>query len=210
MIEIKYLILSMENECIYTITTDPETANALAASNINTIIRPITKRSFSDYAKVNRDYFKDKIYKSDFRNRTINEIDSTLISQNWKDEREWMLLRQEALTVLEVQYQIAITPTQWFYGNNFSNEVWQEIMVCDLSNDSYTKYIEEYARIVNKSSNQVYKELKLKIEGEKFIRFRINALAERWKLKINQIKTQEDYEKLRLNLIDEFWWKSKI
>jgi hypothetical protein len=210
MLETKYLILSMENECIYTITTDPETANALAASNINTIIRPITRRSFSDYDKVNRDYFKDKIYKSDFRNRTISEIDSTLISQNWKDEREWMLLRQEALTVLEVQYRIAITPTQWSYEDNFSNEVWQEIMLCDPNNDLYTRYIEEYARIVDKSSNQVYKELKLKIEGEKFIRFRINALVERWKLKINQIKTQEDYEKLRLDLIDEFWWKSKI
>ena len=211
MIETKYLILSMENQCVYTMTRDQVTANALASSNINTVIRPITRYSFNDFDKLNnRDYFKDKIYKSEFKDRFLTEIDPVLISQSWKNEKNAMYIRQDALTLLEVQYLFAITPVATFHSAEFSNEVWQEILLCNPEKDLYTRYIEEYARIIDKPVNQVYKELKLKIEGEKFIQFRVSALVERWKLKINQIQTQDDYNKVRDEMLNEFWVKSQI
>ena len=211
MIETKYLILSIENQCVFTMTRDPVVANALCSSDINTVIRPITRYNFNDFDKINnRDYFKDKIYKSEFRDKFLSEVDVNLISQVWKDERESMRYKQDALTLLEVHYLSAITPAETAHNINFSNEAWQEIMLCDIEKGLYTRYIEEYSRILDKPIDQVYRELKLKIEGEKFIRFRVSALVERWKIKINEIKNHEDFIKVRDDMVNEFWVKSQI
>jgi hypothetical protein len=209
--EAKYLIYSMENQCVFTVAHNPVTANAIAESNVNAVVLPITPHNFDDYALIrDRDFFKDNIYKVYTRVRKFTKADPSTISQSWKDERIAMQYCQNGHLSLDIHYLFAITPVERSFQVGFSNEVWQELMLCDPGIDMYSRCIEEYARIANKSPNQVYKEFLLKIEGEKFVRFRIAALVDRWRLNINKIKTKEDLNKVKEGMMAEFWLKSSI
>jgi len=158
MIATKYLLISMENQCAYTMTWDPVTANSLAASNINTHIRTVTKYTFEDFDKINRDFFRQKIYKMEFRDTKLSEVDPSVISPEWKDERDAMHFRQDGHGLLEIHYLTAVAPMERSHWGEFSNQAWQEISACDPENNMYTRYIEEYARIMDKSSSEIYKE----------------------------------------------------
>lgn len=208
---IKYLIVSWENQGIFTVETDPVIANSLASSNVNCYVRDIFEFNFPGLSEIkDRDQFKTSYYKLDGKGNELQPLLPHLITDSWLAEQEAMFLRQDALIYLRYHARIAMTGMERNTWDNFSVEAGIELEKCNPEQGIYTRPLEEYARLLNKSVEQTYKELKLTIEGEKFIRFRVAALTKFFQLKINDIKTKEEFYFIKRYIMHEFWNKSQI
>jgi len=209
--ELKYLIISMENYCVFTMDTDVVNANNTALSNFNSFVRPVSRLNFKEYDSINaRTFFKDKIYKIEASAKKLTEMNPDDISESWKTQRELIWLRQEGHAYLGMHHEIAISLTKTFHWDQFPTEALEEIKNCDPTTNSYTRLIEEYSRALDKPINHVYKELKLKLEGEQVVKFRISALTQKWKSLINKITTREELEFIKEGMITEFWVNHRL
>ena len=209
--EMKYLILSTENFCVYTMSPRVITANALVSGHGDSMIRGITWSNSVEYNRVvNRDFFYNKIYMVDTKRNAFVEVDPDKVSDTWKETREILRLRQDAFYNWETHVANSLARVIRHSWEHFDVVAEQEIAKCDPANNVYTWILEEYARTMSVSVQQAYKELKLRIESDNISRFRIQALAEKWKLKINQCNTFSDIEATRLEMVREFWLNSLI
>jgi len=208
---IKYLIISWENQGVFTLETDPVIANSLASSNLNCYVRAVFKLSFPKIVDLdNRDYFKNNHYRLEGKGFELQPLTSNLISSDWLAEQEAMFLRQDAHLFLKYHSTTAMVGMERNMWDNFSIEAEIELDKCDPDSGVYTRPIEEYARTLKKSVEQTYKELKLTVEGEKLVRFRIAALTKFFQLKINDIKTVAERDFIKKYIVNEFWNKSQI
>jgi hypothetical protein len=208
---IKYLIVSWENQGVFTVETDPVIANSLASSNINCFPRAIFEFNFPKIDNItNRDYFKNNYYKLESKGFELQPLASNLISSDWLAEQEAMFFRQDAHLFLKYHSSTAMMGMERNMWENFSIEAEIELDKCDPDSGVYTRPIEEYARTLKKSVEQTYKELKLTVEGEKLVRFRIAALTKFFQLKINDIKTVAERDFIKKYIVNEFWNKSQI
>lgn len=211
MIETKYLVLSWENHCVFTVCNNPASANALAASNINSVVRCASKYMFRDFAKIsNREVFKESIFKLDNLKDQFVTVSPDLISDSWKAERAEIWLRQDAFALLEMYEIAASSSVSKYHNTGFMSEVYNQLSLCSPSTGYYTNPIEEYARILNVPVNEVYKELKLKYDGSIILSFRIAGLVEKWTQQIQRIKTQAEFNTVRTTMFQEFWGNSQI
>jgi hypothetical protein len=209
--DIKYLIISWENQGIFTIEEDPVIANSLGSSNINCYARPIYEFNLPKIKEIaGRDYFKNNFYKLDGKGNEMQPLPTDLITSDWLDEQNAMFFRQDAHHFLKIHTTASIAGMERNTWGNFSIEAEIELNKCDPINSIYTRPLEEYARITKKSVEQTYKELKLTTEGEKLLRFRVAALTKFFQLKINDIKTASDLQFIKLYILNEFWKKSQI
>ena len=211
MIDMKYLILSTENFCVYTMSPRVITANALVSGEGDSMIRGITWSNSVEYNRVtNRDFFYDKIYMVDTKRNAFIEVDPANVSDSWKQTREVLRLRQDAFFNWETHMNNSLARVMRNTWDHFDVVAEEEIAKCDPANNSYTWILEEYARIIDVPVPQAVKELKLRIESDNITKFRIQALGDKWRAKINNCFTFNDIEAARQEMVREFWLNSLI
>lgn len=211
MTDMKYLILSTENFCVYTMSPRVLTANALVAGEGDSMIRGITWSNSIDYNKVtNRDFFYNKIYTVDTKRNAFIEVDPANVSDSWKKTREILRLRQDAFWNWETHLNNSLARVMRHAWDHFDVVAEEEIAKCDPAVGSYTWILEEYARILDIPVDRAVKELKLRIESDNITKFRIQTLGEKWRNKINECNNFNDIETARQEMVREFWLNSLI
>lgn len=209
--DMKYLIYSTENWCVYTMTPRPVTANALAEGTGDAVLRGLTASNSIDYDKfTDRYFFYNKIWMLDSKKNSFVEIDPNNVSDRWKRQREILFLRQNALVHWETYVSnsmIRVTRHKW---EAFDSYMLEELKNCDPTSNEFSKIIEEYARILEIPVDIAYKDLKLRIESDNSVRFRIQAMAEKWKRKINQCNTSDELTAIRKQMVIDFSTNSMV
>ena len=204
--EMKYLVLSTENWCIYTMTPTPFTANALAEGDGDSIVRGLTPQNSADHARcVDRAFFYNKIWMIDNKKNTFVEVDPNNVSDSWKKQREILFLRQNAFVHWETHISNSLVRMQRHKWEAFDSYMWEELKNCDPTINQFSKIVEEYARILEIPVDMAYGELKLRIESDNSVRFRIQAMAEKWKRQINRGETQDELKEIRKQMTRDFW-----
>jgi hypothetical protein len=215
MIEMKYLILSNENNCVYTSSPRKHTALALAEGNTDSYVLGLTYANVGDYADydkiTNRDVFWEKVWHLDVaKSMKFTTLSDDSVSDSWKVTRNELRIRQEAFFLWETLVHNAYAKLSGPIWDQFDIFAEHELAKCEPDDDKYEWTIEEYARIMDQPVKQAYKELKLQIESDKMKRFRIETMAKRWKNEINKIKNRDDLADIRQKMNREFWKDASI
>jgi hypothetical protein len=203
--EAKYLILSTENNCIYTWTNNDVVANAINDGDMDSLIRVITKHnSLESFEKLNTADLTDT-YAVNLSKNTVAKISNTDVSESWLNQKNILLFRQKCFdywhtTVVDAFSRIS--PTVW---QSFEVIALDQINKCDPSINYYIPAIEEYANILGKSLPDTYKDLKLTLESNFIKKFRIQALADKWKSIINSTTDVDSFESIKLSMNQDFW-----
>jgi hypothetical protein len=201
-----YLVISFENFCIYTVTTSPVIANAISEGLLDSFIRGVDYHNSADFSKIkNRNFFIDNIYQVVNNRGIFKEIVSEQITDTWKNTQKIVIKRQDTFAFWETYVNSSLSRTNNTSWGNFDNVALNEIQKCKPEQEIYTPMIEEYANVTNVTAPNAYKQLKLKIETNNFIRFRVTALAEKWKNKINEAKDDSEFDYIKSEMIKEFW-----
>jgi len=209
--DMKYIVWSTENYCVYTMTPRVLTANALAAGDGDSMVRGITISNSVDYFKpTDRDFFFKKLYVINPTINSFTEIDPANVSESWKQKQKILRLRQEAFFNWETHLHNTMARVTRHSWDHFDVVAEAEIAKCDIANNRYTYILEEYARTLEVPVHQAVKELKLRIESDNITKFRIETLGEKWRNKINECNTAEDIEAARREMVREFWLNSLI
>jgi hypothetical protein len=207
----KYLIVSLENFFIYTIADSVIIANALVSGNGDTMIFPVNSTNSIDYNKMlDRQTFYKTIYFLDKKTLQIYETPYTNVSVEWRKQQQILSIRQDLFYTWETFTNSALSRVTRHSWDQFDQMVTIELDKCDPKNNQFTMMIEEYARVMETPVDQMYKELKLKIESDNVRKFRIQAMAERWKNIINDITDISEIAKIKKTMIREFWRNSLI
>lgn len=205
--DMKYIVVSMENDCVFTYSPRAITAAALAEGDIDAVTVGLTTAytPFADYAMVkNRDLFYGKAYVYDFKKYSLVETSIDNLSDSWKQTQEVVRLRQEAFFTWEsLTYNASLKATQNTW-DGYDFVAYTELKMCDASIGAYTQPIKEYARILEMPVEQAYKELKLQTETQIVKKFRIQALSEKWKRRINSCYTKDEIDAARKQMNREF------
>lgn len=213
--EMKYLVISNENNCIYTYTPRLHTALALAEGNVDSFVLGVTYSNMGkaeDYDRIiNRDLFYEKIWSLDIgKTMFLTVVEDENISDSWKHTREVLRVRQEGFFLWETLVNNAFARVGHHLWDHFDVFAEHELAKCDSENESYEWTIEEYARIMDLSAKEAYKELKLQIESDKMKKFRIEAIATKWKNEINKITNRDQLTILKQQISREFWKNAMI
>ena len=208
----RYLIGSSENDCIFTITNKPISATALAAGLLDSFIMGITPYTHKDlYNQItNREFFYPRVWSTDKNMARLVSIDPAHVSTEWRSQRELIRARQNVFVVWESFTENALIRNQRHQWDQFASVAQQQIALCDAAVDQFTPMIEEYARCVDLSPAQALKELQLQSDSDNFSRFRITAMAEKWKQKINATTTVEEVSKIGPLMTRDFWRNASI
>lgn len=203
--EAKYLILSTENNCIYTWTDSEVVAAAINDGDMDSLVRVITRhnsaKSFNllDTADVTDTYTVDLV------KNAVSIISNTDVTESWLNQKNILLFRQRCFdywhtTVVDAYARIA--PSVW---QSFDVVALDEVNKCDPSKSYYTPMIEEYANVLGKSLPDTYKELKLTLESNLIKKFRIQGLSEKWKNIINSATNVNSFDAIKLGINQDFW-----
>jgi len=209
--DMRYLIISSDNYLIHTMTHRPISATALIEGDGNLLVRGITSSSFLDYNKIT-DYnmFFKKVYTIGSQGLRLVEVDSKKVSPDWKATQQILKMRQGLFFNWETHTTNALTRVNRNKWEHFDVVAEQEIAKCRPADNDYTWIIEEYARTIEEPVEKAYKELKLRIESDHVTKFRIQALAEKWKRRINLVTTQTEANEVKQDMIREFNLNSLI
>lgn len=211
MIETRYLIASLENTSIYLMTPSVITANALVAGSGDSIIKVFTVYNSIDYGKLTRGMFTDKVYSIDQKaGNSLVEMPDEHVTVSWKETRTILNIRQNLFGRWESFTKQALARQTRHQWSEFDFVAMEQIKQSIPSENQYTWMLEEYARIMEVPVDRAYKELKLRLESDLMTKFRIQALAEKWKDKINQVTMTQQVEDIRREMAREFWQNSSI
>lgn len=213
--EMKYLVISNENNCIYTYTPRLHTAMAIAEGNVDAFVHGVTYANMGkieDYDRIiNRDLFYEKIWSIDIgRTMILSVMDPDDISDGWKYTRELIRIRQEGFFHWETLVNNAYARVSHHIWEHFDVFADHELSKCDPENDKYEWTIEEYARIMSLSTQEAYKELKLQLESDKMKKFRIETFAMKWKEEINRVTNRDQLQIVRQQMSRDFWQNAMI
>lgn len=214
MIEMRYLIVSWENSCVYGSTHRAVTANAiLAGLGSYAFVKGVSPHTTTmvDYniAKTPAN-FKQNIYQTLNGTTVFTKLTSIDNGTDWFRVRELVQRRLHLFGIWESYTAGALSRTTRYQWNEFHNVACNELRNCNPANNQYTPAFEEYARILEVAEEIAYKELKLTTETDTLTRFRITAMAEKWKQKINLVETQEHSRLLFGQMTQEFWGNTQI
>jgi hypothetical protein len=200
----------MENHCVYTVVQNSLIANALIDGDGDCVIRGITPATCAEYSLVvNRDWCKMNTWSIDSTNK-FTRMDPANISDRWRAQQETIRMRQDLMFTWYSHVEASLSRVIRHAWEHFDVVMKAELAKCDPANNAYTWIIEEYARTLGQPVNQVYKEVKLRIESDDNVRFRIQAMAEKWKNIINRASTYDQSEQIRRDMSREFWRNSQI
>lgn len=200
----RYLIISYENLCVYTLVDSATIANAIAGSSIDTFIRAINPANCPNYDICTDDYFYDNVCKIATGKGEIMKSSKDDVSKEWLLNREILQARKNIFKVWEIYTANALIRVQRYKWDGFTSLAESELAKCDLQNQKYTIMIEEFARIIDLPIDQFCKDLKLKLEADNITKFRITALAEKWKHKINNSRSRQDLSSIVPEMHQEF------
>jgi hypothetical protein len=206
----KYLILSMENFCVYTMIMSPTMANAIIGGDGDSMIRGITWANSPEYARAtDRDWFYKGIWQIDNTNRFV-EVNESKVSATWLAQRDLLRMRQDLFFAWDTHLSNSLVRVVRHAWEHFDVTALAEIDKCNPETGQYSWIIEEYARIINQPVEKAFKELKLRIESDNNVRFRIQAMGEKWKNEINKVASYADADRVRKEMSREFWLNSLI
>lgn len=201
----------MENWCVFTYTRNIHIANALADGAGDAVVFGIGKTSNKWYNKIkNRDLFYEKVVMLDSKNKTMKEVPPETVTDSWKDMQDLLRMRQRALLTWQNITLAALNKLGKNHWDYFDSVCEQEIAKSNPSTGEYSLLIEEYARTMEQPVDHVYKDLKIRLESDNAAKFRVQALANRWKNKINQSFTREEVQASIQEMRREFWLNSRI
>lgn len=210
----RYLFVSWENYCIFGSTHRLVTANAiLEGVGSHAYVRGITPLQVGaeKYKIINApENFAKAVYKMTDANAELVEVDASRVSAEFVQYRNIIQNRLYLFNVWESYVAGTMARTHRYKWDEFHTMATIELEKCDPKTDSYTPVFEEYARTLGQECSIVYKELKLRTETDTLTRFRITALAEKWKRKINQVTNKEQNFNLITQMRQEFWTNSFI
>jgi hypothetical protein len=210
----KYLILTADNKCIYTVTDSKIVATSLEAGDIDSFTIGIADREFNEMNKDGQ--FAKKVYQFvpaenyPLFSRSFKEIDSATISQEWFAQQALLYKRQELFIQLEISMEMALLKTSRTWWTDFPVVAERQLSLCNFKQGEFTPMIEEYARILEMPVDQAYKELALQIESDNLARFKISGFGEKWKRIINNTYSIEELLTVRQNMVKDFWTNSRI
>ena len=210
--DMKYVLISTENNCVFTYTPLPTMASAIQQGESDTFIIGITKANCPDYDNFkDRDYFYDRIMYFDIM-RTYKFIETSPddVSDKWKQRREIIRLRQELFYLWDTHAHNSLARNTQYAWPHFTVVAEAELAKCNPAENDFTWIIEEYARIMEVDTKTAYKELKLQIESDNIRNFRVQILAEKWKKEINACTDSTMIAETRRKMIREFWQNSYI
>ena len=205
--DMKYLIVSMENDCVFTYTPRAITAAALCEGDIDSVVVGLTYAytPAADYNMIkNRELFYGKSYVFDFKNNSLTETSQDNLSASWKQTQEVVRLRQEAFfnwETLTWNASLKATQNTW---DGYDFVAYTELEKCDPALGVFTPPIQEYARILEMPTADAFKELKLQTDTQILKKFRIQSLSEKWKRKINTCYTKDEIEAVKKQMNREF------
>lgn len=209
--DMKYVVISMENQCIFTYTTSKHIANAICSGLGDTLMLGMSKVTNKWYPNIkDKDMFYQKVIMLDAKNRTMKVMPAETVSDTWRETQDLVRLRQRAFYAWESATSSALSKVernQWEY---FDTVCEQELAKCNPDANEYSWMIEEYARTVEQPVEHAYKNLKMRIESDNVAKFRIQALAEKWMNKFNQMYTKEEIDAGIKEMVREYWLNSKI
>lgn len=200
----RYLIISYENLCVYTVVDSPIIANAIVASSIDTYVRAISPASCPEYDLCTDDYFYSNVCKVATGKGDIMMSSKDDVSQEWLINREILRVRKNIFKVWEIFTANALIRVQRYQWDGFTSLARSELEKCDIANNKYTIMIEEFARIVDLPIDQFCKDLTLKLEADNITKFRITALAEKWKSRINNSRSKAEFAVIVPEMHQEF------
>jgi hypothetical protein len=209
----RYLIGSSENDCVFTITNKPISAMALASGLLDSFVVGINPYTHSDLyqQKPSREFFYSQVWRTDAKNMSrLVLVDPTTVSAEWRAQQELIRARQNVFVIWESFTEAALVKSQRHLWDQFASVAQQQIALCDAAKGQFTPMIEEYARCMELLPAQALKELKLQSESDNFSRFRITAMAEKWKQKINATTTVAEVSELVPLMTREFWRNASI
>jgi hypothetical protein len=211
MIEMKYLILSMENHFVYTMTPRSLCATAVVAGDGDSVIKGVTSGNSADFDKIkDRQQFYKDVWMVDQRTNSLSIVPWSQVSDSWKQQQKILVLRQDLFYSWETFTAGALARLTRYKWDQFDQLATRELDKCDPLANQYTMMLEEYARVMEVPVEQAYKELKLRIESDNIARFRITAMAEKWKNIINTITTSDESASVRKEMVREFWLNAAI
>jgi hypothetical protein len=207
----KYILVSMENWCIFTYTSSMHIANALATGAGDVVVSGLGRNSNKWYGKIKeRDMFYEKVVMLDSKNRNMQVVSADTVSDSWRDMQDLLRMRQRAFAHWETATCAALSKLEKHHWNYFDTICEQEIAKSNPDTDTYSLLLEEYARTMDQPVDHVYKDLKLRIESDNAAKFRVQALSDRWKNKINEAFTREELTATVQEMQREFWLNSRI
>lgn len=208
--DIKYIVVSHENNCVYTYTPRELTAIAIAEGEPDCVAMAVNPLSMPDYKNiVNRNYFYDNVWAIDItKTNKLTKVED--VSDAWLQKRELIRARQDVFYHWEATTVSALNRLNTRAWKDFDVVAYNEILKCNPDADEYTWMVQEYAKINERQVEDVYKELKLKIETDNIKRFRIQAMSDRWKTIINSTTEIEHLRQLKQQLLTDYWFKSHI
>ena len=213
--EMKYLIVSNENNCVYTYTPRLHTALALADGNVDAVVHGVTYANTAkdkDYEMiVNRDLFYHNVYHVDIgKTMEFTILEGDAVSDSWRKTREILRARQEAFFFWETMVHNSFANVHRHIWQEFDIFVDNELSKCDPENNKYEWSIEECARIMGMDTEHAYKEMKLEMESNKLKMFRIELMAQKWKNEINSVDTRDELTYVKQRMSREFWKNAMI
>ena len=200
----RYLIISYENLCVYTVVDSPIIANALAGSSIDSYVRAISPVTCPEYDLCTDEYFYKDMYKVATGKGNIMPSSKDDVSKQWLINREILRARNNIFKVWESYTANALIRVQRYQWDGFTALARAELEKCDAANKKYTIMLEEFARVVDLPIDQFCKDLRLKLEADNITKFRITALAEKWKTRINSARSREDFSTIVPEMHQEF------
>lgn len=201
----KYLILSMENHCIYTMTQSSLIANALVAGDGDTTLRGINAATSRDYAKVTgRDWFLDTVYHMT-TNNDFMPIARDLVTDAWRAQQTRIRLRQDLFVAWHSHVELSLARLNRHPWPAFESAALAALADCRPEEQVWSPLVEEYARITARPVDQVYRDLEMQLASDRSHRFRVSAMAVRWRDRINQVQDRSEYAAVAQEMAREFW-----
>ena len=212
MSDIRYLLYDNGSRLVLTVEEDPIVASALASGSFySTTIHIIPIQPTDQYFNNDRAVYQKiphQVIKKQYQN-TVAITDSSVPEAFTVDQRI-IQNRQDIFRIWGMLNTEVLSRNRSSYWDNFETEVYTQLGLCSPGNKQFTPMIEEYAYILGVDPEIAYKELKLKSDGERMLKFRITALAEKWKLKINSLSMSTELEQVKLDMIDDFRKNSSL
>lgn len=209
--DMKYLIISQENFCVYTWTSRVITANALIAGDGDSMIRGVTVSNCISYNTItDRDMFVNKVYQINNHRNELVEVPLSNVTDSWKEKQQLLRYKQDAFWNWESNINASLARTIKHTWDSFDVVAQRALESSNPTTGEYSILIQEYARTLEQPVELAYKELKLRIDSDNITKFRVSALEEKWKNKINACLTKEEIELTRQAMVRELWLNSLI
>lgn len=209
----KYLIISSENYCVFTMAQNPFVAHALIECAPTDCFMIASQRGTDNHENAkSRDTFYKDIWLFDYKDRSVKMLPNKQISEAWRHDQEIIRARQLALAELFATAEIAnsIRSGGLEFWPSFGRFATDLINNSDASTDSYHDLLVEYAELAEKPVKEVYQDLKLKIESVEIQRFKIMALIEKFKTDISQMQNMDEFPRLKERIKNAFWGNAGI